>query len=74
MFKKPADMPAPPHWLLYVRVADINAGAAAVKANGGAGAATGPMEVPGGDWVVQCMDPQGAVVRAAPAEGGVGFG
>ncbi|TJX16567.1 MAG: VOC family protein, partial [Mesorhizobium sp.] len=20
----------------------------------------GPMEVPGGDWIVQCTDPQGA--------------
>ena len=24
MFKKPADMPAPPHWMLYIRVADID--------------------------------------------------
>ncbi len=60
MFKRPADMPAPPHWLLYVRVEDINAGAAAVKANGGR-VLHGPVEVPGGDWIVQCMDPQGAV-------------
>ena len=60
MFKKPADMPAPPHWLLYVRVPDINAGAADVKANGGQ-VLHGPVEVPGGDWIVQCMDPQGAV-------------
>ena len=60
MFKRPADMPAPPHWLLYVRVADINAGAAAVTANGGR-VLHGPAEVPGGDWIVSCMDPQGAV-------------
>ena len=59
MFDKPADMPAPPHWLLYVRVGDINAGAAAVTANGGQ-VLNGPMEVPGGDWIVQCLDPQGA--------------
>jgi predicted enzyme related to lactoylglutathione lyase len=60
MFKRPADMPAPPHWLLYVRVADINAGSVAVTANGGR-VLHGPAEVPGGDWIVQCMDPQGAV-------------
>jgi hypothetical protein len=30
-----------------------------VKANGGK-ILNGPMEVPGGDWVVNCMDPQGA--------------
>ncbi len=59
MFDKPADMPAPPHWLLYVRVADINAAAATVTANGGK-VLNGPMEVPGGDWIVQCLDPQGA--------------
>jgi uncharacterized protein len=59
MFKKPADMPAPPHWLLYVRVVDINASAAAVTANGGK-VLHGPVEVPGGDWIVPCMDPQGA--------------
>lgn len=60
IFKKPAEMPAPPHWLLYVRVADISAAAAAVTANGGR-VLNGPVEVPGGDWTVQCMDPQGAV-------------
>ena len=35
-------------------------GADAVKANGGQ-VLHGPVEVPGGDWIVQCMDPQGAV-------------
>jgi len=60
IFKRPAEMPAPPHWLLYVRVADIRAAAAAVTANGGR-VPHGPVEVPGGDWTVRCMDPQGAV-------------
>ncbi len=55
-----ADKPAPAHWLLYIRVADINAAAAAATAHGGR-VLNGPVEVPGGDWVVQCMDPQGAV-------------
>ena len=56
----PAEKPRPPHWLLYVRVADIRAGAEAVTANGGR-VLNGPIEVPGGDWIVQGMDPQGAV-------------
>jgi uncharacterized protein len=59
MFNKPADMPAPPHWLLYIRVADINKGVEDVKTNGGQ-VLHGPAEVPGGDWIAQCMDPQGA--------------
>ncbi|MGZ9021133.1 MAG: VOC family protein, partial [Rhodoplanes sp.] len=28
--------------------------------NGG-GILTGPLQVPGGSWIVQCMDPQGAM-------------
>jgi hypothetical protein len=59
MFTKPAEMPAPPHWLLYVRVADIHATVALVKQHGGQ-VLNGPMEVPGGDWVAQCLDPLGA--------------
>jgi uncharacterized protein len=60
IFNRPPEMPAPPHWLMYVRVPDINKGADDVKANGGH-VLHGPAEVPGGDWVVQCMDPQGAL-------------
>jgi predicted enzyme related to lactoylglutathione lyase len=60
IFRTPAEMPAPPHWLMYVRVPDINKGAGDVKANGGQ-VLHGPVEVPGGDWILQCMDPQGAV-------------
>jgi hypothetical protein len=59
MFTAPPSFPAPPHWLIYFRVADINRGAEAVKAKGGK-VLMGPHEVPGGDWIVQCMDPQGA--------------
>jgi uncharacterized protein len=59
MFRKPAEMPAPSHWMIYIRVPHIQAGAEAVKANGGR-VLHGPVEVPGGDWIVQCMDPQGA--------------
>ena len=60
MMNKPAAMAhVPPHWGLYFRVPDVNEGVARVQANGGQ-VLNGPMEVPGGDWVVNCMDPQGA--------------
>lgn len=60
MMNKPAAMAqVPPHWGFYFRVPDVHAGAERVKANGGQ-VLNGPMEVPGGDWIVNCMDPQGA--------------
>ncbi len=49
----------PPHWGIYFLVPDINAAVDKVKAKGGQ-ILNGPMEVPGGDWVVNAMDPQGA--------------
>ena len=51
--------PPPPHWLLYAKVPDVEAAAETVKSLGGQ-VLNGPMDVPGGDRVVQCMDPQGA--------------
>jgi predicted enzyme related to lactoylglutathione lyase len=59
MYKKPAEMPAPPHWLHYIKVEDVNAAVEKVKELGGQ-VLNGPMEVPGGDFIAQCMDPQGA--------------
>lgn len=60
MMNKPKEMAqAPPHWAIYFRVPDINAAAERVKANGGT-ILNGPMEVPGGDWILTAMDPQGA--------------
>jgi predicted enzyme related to lactoylglutathione lyase len=58
MYNKPAEMPAPPHWLYYITVLDIDAGVAQVQELGGK-VLNGPEEVPGGDMVAQCMDPQG---------------
>jgi predicted enzyme related to lactoylglutathione lyase len=58
MFNKPAEMPVSA-WMLYVRVPDVNAAAETVKELGGQ-VLNGPMEVPGGDTVAQCMDPAGA--------------
>ena len=45
--------------MIYFRVPDINAAVERIKANGGK-ILNGPMEVPGGDWIVNAMDPQGA--------------
>lgn len=59
IFKKPAEMPGPSAWLLYVRVPDVHDGAETVKRLGGQ-ILNGPMEVPDGDHIVQCLDPQGA--------------
>ena len=54
-------MGTPPHWLPYLKVADIDATCERFKANGGQ-VINGPMEVPGGGRVAQCMDPQGAAI------------
>jgi predicted enzyme related to lactoylglutathione lyase len=60
MMTKTAEMSEmPTAWLLYFRVPDVHAAAERVKAQGGT-VLNGPMEVPGGDWIVQCTDPQGA--------------
>jgi predicted enzyme related to lactoylglutathione lyase len=60
MMNKPKELAqAPPHWRIYFLVSDINAAAERIKANGGT-VRMGPMEVPGGDWVLNAVDPQGA--------------
>ena len=59
MWTKPADLPMPPNWLYYIRVPNVDEAAERVKALGGQ-VLNGPMDVPGGDRIAQCMDPQGA--------------
>jgi uncharacterized protein len=60
MMNKPPQMAqVPPNWQIYFRVPDVQAAAERITANGGK-ILNGPMEVPGGDWVVNAMDPQGA--------------
>jgi uncharacterized protein len=60
MMNKPPELAhVPPNWLIYFRVPDINAAVERIKANGGQ-ILNGPMEVPGGDWIVNARDPQGA--------------
>jgi uncharacterized protein len=59
VYNKPADMPAPSHWLVYFLVPDVNEAVPRIKELG-ATLLNGPMEVPGGDLIAQFMDPQGA--------------
>lgn len=47
-----------PGWNFYFRVPDIHAANAAVEAGGGT-VLSGPMEVPGGEMTLQCLDPEG---------------
>jgi predicted enzyme related to lactoylglutathione lyase len=49
-----------PAWLPYFIVADIDAAAAAIPHNGGR-ILHGPAEVPGGGFIIQGSDPQGAL-------------
>jgi predicted enzyme related to lactoylglutathione lyase len=55
---KPKEVPVPA-WQFYFNVPGIDAGAKRITDNGGK-ITFGPMEVPGGSWVVNAQDPQGA--------------
>ena len=48
----------PPNWMIYFLVDDIDAAAKRITDNGGA-IVQGPMEVPGGDKILNATDPQG---------------
>jgi hypothetical protein len=58
MMKKPENVPVS-LWNYYFTVDGIDAGAERIRAAGGQ-VLMGPHEVPGGQWIVQGMDPQGA--------------
>lgn len=49
-----------PHWLYYFVVADFDAAVDRIRSGGGQ-IVDGPMEVPGGAWVVQAKDPQNGI-------------
>lgn len=56
-----------PHWLYYINVDDIGAAAVRVEEAGGK-VQHGPLQVPGGNWVLMGTDPQGgsfALTQAA---------
>jgi hypothetical protein len=49
----------PPHWNQYFRVHDVDRAKAQIEAAGGQ-VVHGPHEIPGGDFAMNCVDPQGA--------------
>lgn len=59
MMTRPKEAPVP-FWLYYFTCDDIEAAKGRVTAGGGQ-ILNGPMEVPGGVWIFQAMDPQGAI-------------
>jgi predicted enzyme related to lactoylglutathione lyase len=58
MMTKPPAVPVP-NWGYYINVPAIDAATSRITASGGK-ILNGPMQVPGGQWIVQAMDPQGA--------------
>jgi hypothetical protein len=59
MMTKPPQAPVS-FWNYYFQVDGIGAAMERLKAGGGS-VINGPMEVPGGNWIVQGLDPQGAM-------------
>jgi predicted enzyme related to lactoylglutathione lyase len=49
----------PPHWNQYFRVPDIDVAKTTIEAKGGK-VINGPMEIPGGEFAMNGIDPQGA--------------
>lgn len=60
MFAAPPDDRTPPNWLGYVRVDSADRAAERVTKAGGK-VVNGPMDVPDGGRIAQCMDPQGGM-------------
>ena len=58
MMTRPPEVPVA-CWQYYINVADVGVAAATVKARGGQ-VLMGPHQVPGGSWVLNGLDPQGA--------------
>lgn len=59
MMTKPPHLPSP-GWLYYFNVDAIDAAIGRVR-DGGGQILHGSMQVPGGSWIAQCRDPQGAM-------------
>jgi predicted enzyme related to lactoylglutathione lyase len=53
-------MKVPAHWLHYINIKSTDETAKKIAAKGGK-VLNGPMDVPGGGRIAQCMDPQGAM-------------
>jgi predicted enzyme related to lactoylglutathione lyase len=69
MYTTPPSPPMPPSWLYYIHVGSADAAAAMVESLGGQ-VLNGPMEVPGGGRIAQCMDPQGGMFAVHSAKQG----
>jgi predicted enzyme related to lactoylglutathione lyase len=54
-------------WNYYFQVDGIGPAMERLKAGGGT-VINGPMEVPGGNWIVQGLDPQGAMFSLLSAQ------
>lgn len=67
VMQKPAEVPVG-MWNYYIRVPEIDAATDKVRELGGQ-VFNGPMEVPGGDWIINGMDPQGAMFSLVGAKG-----
>ena len=65
MMDKPAQVPAS-FWGFYTTVDGIDAAIGRLKEKGGQ-VLNGPHQVPGGSWIVQAMDPQGAAFALTSA-------
>ena len=66
MFNKPPQLPMS-HWLYYVEVDSVGAAIKRVEAGGGQ-ILNGPMQVPTGSWIAQCMDPHGGAFAMVSSE------
>ncbi len=67
MMTKTEAVPAP-FWLYYFNVEAIEAAMSRVK-DGGGQVIHGPHEVPGGMWIIQCLDPQGVIFALVGPKG-----
>jgi uncharacterized protein len=65
MMTKPDAIPVPA-WLFYFNVPEIEAAVARVTDHGGR-ILHGPLQVPGGSWIAQAQDPQGAMFALVAA-------
>jgi predicted enzyme related to lactoylglutathione lyase len=59
VYRKPAEMLAPPSWMHYTEVPDVRKVTPRIKELGGM-VIMGPHQIPGGGWIVIATDPQGA--------------
>jgi len=67
VMKRPPFVPVA-GWSYYIRVDSVTRAVSAIEAGGGK-VLRGPHEVPGGDWTVNGIDPQGAAFAIVGAKG-----